>query len=275
MKRKVYLTFAFTFALFVSSYASNDIVADESNSIKTEMTTPSVELLSESMMSVSQAKPQQGGGAKKPAAKKPAAKKSAPKSEFMSNFGYGFKAGANFCNLSLDTKMRASYAVGIFGEYYFTDKLGVSLEVMYSEQGGQTYAREQTDGSDGYRERTHLGLNYINVPLFVQYKVMDRLVVKAGFQYGFLTRALWHERDRTRITTSTLDQRYYNVEEYDIAVPVGVTYSFNSGIFVEARYTYGFKDVTIDYEGEGAETFNSNWPDYRNNTIMIGVGYKF
>lgn len=272
MKRKFYLSLAFSLALFVSSYASNETLATQ---VMQDESSPVVESLSESMLTLSQAKAKQGGGAQKPAAKKPVAKKPVAKkpaakktAQSESKFGYGFKMGANFCNLAEDTKLRASFAVGLFGDYKITDKWSVSLETIYSEQGGQTEMIPASDGK-GAALRVHTGLHYINVPLFVEYEVIDRLVIKTGFQYGFLVRAMRHERNKTRTTRETIDRDVTDYESYDLAIPFALTYSFNSGIFVEARYTHGLVDVTVDS--------NTLWnePDYKNRTIMIGAGFKF
>ncbi len=280
MKRKVYLTLVFTLALFVSSYANSS----DDAALKSELMQPASELFDESIPQLAQGGGGNGGGgggqrpgggnnqqagANGPAAKKPAAIKepAAPAKEpsaFAQKFDYGFYAGSNFSFLSEGTHVRVSFVGGIFGQYEINDKLDVVLEAAYSDQGAQVYVLKE-DGMTKYRHFT--GLKYLNVPLMLQYNVYGHFNLKLGFQAGYLMRAKYLWRKMTRFETWTIEEGY---NKFDYAIPIALSYHFDSGIYFEGRYTHGLTTITC---------LTSNpldvLPDYKNRNFSLTIGYKF
>ncbi len=185
-------------------------------------------------------------------------------SKFSQNFTWGFSGGANFSNMAEDTKVRVSFVGGLFAEYALGEKWALVLEGQYSDQGAQVYVLKQ-DGMVKYRHFN--GLKYINVPIMAQWNIHNRFNLKFGVQGGYLMSAKYKWRKMTRFESWIIEDGY---TDYDIAIPVALTYNFPSGIYFEGRYTHGLTTITT-------ETANplDQMPDYKNRTYSLSIGYKF
>lgn len=96
-------------------------------------------------------------------------------------------------------------------------------------------------------------LDYINVPIFAKYYVLDKLSVEAGPQFGFLVKA---------------DNNGEDIKEYlktfEFGLGVGASYYFTENIFAGARYNFGL--TSIDKESD---------VKIHNNVLQVSVGYRF
>ncbi|MDH3710182.1 MAG: PorT family protein [Cyclobacteriaceae bacterium] len=93
-------------------------------------------------------------------------------------------------------------------------------------------------------------LNYIEVPLLVQYRLPAGWYFSAGPQLSFLTSA--KQETEIILTSGTLvdveQDLKDNFKSFDWSIPVEVGYAFKEkrggkGIDLRLRYTYGFNDV--------------------------------
>ena len=86
---------------------------------------------------------------------------------------------------------------------------------------------------------------YLNIPLTVNYYVVNGLALKAGVQPGFLI-----AKDKND-----------DAKKFDLSIPVGASYEYQNFVF-DARYNIGVTKVADHGDGY-------------NNVIQITVGYKF
>src|SRR5690606_12162332 len=102
---------------------------------------------------------------------------------------FGAKAGANFAKLAsnedADARFLPALHAGFFANAAFTDKLSFQPELLYSAQG--TKLANNLDNSD--EENRRMLVNYVQVPLLLQYALTEKLSVQAGPQIGILLNA--------------------------------------------------------------------------------------
>lgn len=155
---------------------------------------------------------------------------------------------------------RIGFAGGAEAEYQINDVVSISGGVMYSMQG----LKESEDGTD-----MTLKLDYINVPIMVNFYVVKGLALKIGIQPGF------NISDDVKVSSGgvnvTMDYDKVmsmsgvdgEVKSVDFSIPYGLSYEYKN-LVVDARYNWGItKAVTA--AGESA----------RNSVFQITLGYKF
>jgi len=160
----------------------------------------------------------------------------------------GVKGGLNVYNVAnsgLDQK--AGIHLGLLGHIHMADHWAFQPELVYSSQGARFS-----------EANNRLNLNYLNVPLLVQYMFDNGFRLQAGPQVGFLVNA------NTLVGDNKVDVKseYQNV---DLGVSLGASYVHPpSGFGVDARYNLGLTEINAT--GNNA---------YRNNGFQLGVFYLF
>lgn len=175
----------------------------------------------------------------------------------------GFKAGINLADVSglaftndgtsaalgLENTIeggRTGYFVGFLVEIPITEKLSFVPEFIYSQQG---------------KDLEDFRLDYLNLPLGLKLDIHN-FYLNLGPQVGV---KVWDPNESGIFSN------------FDASAFGGIGYIFNSGIFVEARYTYGFTDIFQDnnnftFRNDGGTTFRNL--EGRNTAIQIGIGYR-
>src|SRR6478752_5063093 len=98
---------------------------------------------------------------------------------FAQSLGIGIKAGANFANLSTDNYSSSSivsYHAGVYGNINFSEKWGVTPEILWSAQGAEL-------------DNVKLKTDYVLVPIMLRWRVIKLISLEAGPQFNFLTSA--------------------------------------------------------------------------------------
>lgn len=159
----------------------------------------------------------------------------------------GIKAGANFANITDASSLsnKTGFQAGIFAGIKFTDKVGIQADMLYSQQGAEFKGGE-------------FDLTYINVPIVLKYYVFQGLNLQAGPQFGFMV------DDKISFDVFGDLTRKAKAEEFDLSGVVGAGYDFPFGVRLDARYNFGFTDVSKD---EGANG--------KNSVFSIALGYSF
>lgn len=162
---------------------------------------------------------------------------------FSQSLNLGIKAGANFANITdvNDFSSKTGFHAGIFAGIKFTEKVGIQADLLYSQQGGKF------KGSD-------FDLSYVNVPVVLKYYLFQGLNIQAGPQFGFVV-----DDNITKVFSEI-----YKAEDFDLSGVVGAGYDFPMGIRFDARYNFGFTDVSKE---EGAKG--------KNSVFSLALGYSF
>ena len=122
----------------------------------------------------------------------------------------------------------------------FCNLFALSADVLYSRQG--------TKG-EGVKVKT----DNLNIPILANFYLVKGLAVKAGIQPGFLLKAKNNDVD--------VKAAY---KKADVAVPVGVSYLFNCGLILDARYNIGLTSLAKDKDIVT-----------RNSVFAVTAGWRF
>ena len=145
-----------------------------------------------------------------------------------SNVQFGLKAGVNIADLSHQSGGRGSrtgFHVGALAHIHLARMLAVQPELVYSSQG------ERYDVGDQK-------LNYVNIPILIQYMSPEGLRLETGPQVGVLTSASYD------IPAGTETDNKKSFKSSDAAWVFGLGYLSPSGLGLDARYNYGISDIT-------------------------------
>jgi hypothetical protein len=160
---------------------------------------------------------------------------------FSQELDLGIKLGSNFSSISdaqQGSSSRTGIQAGIFGGIKFNDKVGISLDVLYSQQGAEFDAGE-------------FDLTYVNLPFVIKYFLVGGLHIQAGPQFGILV-------DENR----SLYQDILEAETSDISGVIGVGYDLPFGLRIDGRYNFGLTDILED-------------SNIKNSVLTLSVGFSF
>ncbi|MDR4954174.1 porin family protein [Chryseobacterium sp. ES2] len=162
---------------------------------------------------------------------------------------FGVKAGLNISTLSnSEFNSKAGFYGGVFANIPVAQDFSVQPEVLYSGMGGK--AKTNSD--------IKLNMDYIAVPVMLQYNLIPNLYVEAGPQFGFLISA------KGKGNGASVDVKD-NLKTFDFGLGLGAGYYFTQNIGVNLRYTAGLSDVPKNNNGDAA----------RNGVFQFGLAYKF
>ena len=166
----------------------------------------------------------------------------------------GIKAGLNLYNIKnnndvkYDTK--AGLHAGLLGHIHITKNFAVQPEILFSAQG----AKYETGGVE-----TKFNLNYLNVPILLQYMFDNGFRFEAGPQLGLLLTA---KADNGTTKTDIKS----DLKPMDVGLALGLGYiHVPSGFGVDARYNLGLSNIIED----------DNSVKANNRGFQFGVFYQF
>jgi len=164
----------------------------------------------------------------------------------------GLKAGLNVSNLSnkngsqMGSKLGLN--AGLLAHIHMSPNLAIQPEVMYSNQGAKYTV------SDGEHE---LNLNYINIPVLLQYMFANGFRLQTGPQLGFL--------GSVKDKVGSLETNNFSTQDFktiDFSWAAGLGYVSTSGLGVDARYNFGLSNI------------NNVGPNIlHNNVFQVGLFY--
>lgn len=164
---------------------------------------------------------------------------------------FGAKGGLNIAKVTGtdNGKTRASIHLGAFANIGLTEEWSVQPELVYSGQG---YKWDPPVLDD-----MNFAVNYINLPVMVQYHIIPEFHLEAGPQLGFRVAAkVKNDGDALDIKDET--------KGIDFGLGFGLGYTFDMGLGVGARYNFGLTNIWDDGRESGA-----------NSVAQIGVYYIF
>jgi hypothetical protein len=169
------------------------------------------------------------------------------------NATLGLKAGLNIANISAngnnDWGSKSGFHGGLLAHVHLAPSLALQPEVVYSSQGAK-----YTTG-DG-NEHT-LSLNYVNIPLQLQYMFDNGFRLQTGPQVGFLAGV----KDKV----GDAETGYFTSQDFktvDFSWSAGLGYLTYSGIGIDGRYNFGISDIN-----------NAGSNVLKNNVFQLGLFY--
>jgi outer membrane protein OmpA-like peptidoglycan-associated protein len=203
---------------------------------------------------------------------------------------FGIKAGLNLENIiglnsnqgvvgiteNESSKMTFGFHAGVIVRVGFDDHWAFAPELLYTTGGARTTTSQTyTILGATYTSNTtgSLGLSYIQLPLFVNYKLDCGLYFEAGPYLAILVGTTKSTTDaNNNSTTSSSDTANNSI---DVGVGAGVGWRFCNGLGFNFRYNYGlnalYKNYTYDNSG-----ISSTVPSYgKNGVLQFSISYMF
>lgn len=143
----------------------------------------------------------------------------------------GLKAGLNIANVSMDPEVidkgsRLGFHGGLLAHIHLSPQWGIQPEVLYSGQGFE-------DNTNN----TEWKLNYLNIPVMVQYMFDNGFRISAGPQVGFLLDGKIAESGFEDLDIKN------DLKKIDAGIGVGLGYLSYSGLGIEGRYNHGLTNI--------------------------------
>src|SRR3989344_3667838 len=141
---------------------------------------------------------------------------------------FSFTLGMTSSNLLKDTvKYRSGilFSGGFIYSIVLSDHLNVGLELLYT---GKSFKNE----SPNIKYRYY----YVDVPVYLQYKLGDNIRFYLGAQYSTFTNSSIVQLDQAS-STGTNTQPYNNIKPADVGVLFGAEIDLTENIALAARYT--------------------------------------
>ncbi len=174
-------------------------------------------------------------------------------------------------NINLDKSFHAGGIIGAELEYQFTKMFSAAAGVNYAMQGCQWDDMNVVYGGETAKIKDFkVDLDYINVPVVLNAYLFKGFAVKAGVQFGFLTRAKLkgtaeYEKNGVKVKEDNDEDIKDSFNKFDIAIPVGISYQVPTvPIYIDARYNIGLKNISKENE-----------KSIKNQVFQLTVGYKF
>jgi hypothetical protein len=167
---------------------------------------------------------------------------------------FGLKAGLNIATMSnipgVDWNSRLGLNAGALAHIHLSPQVALQPEVVFSGQGAK-----YTVGTAG--DEHDLILNYINIPVQLQYMFDNGFRLQTGPQVGFLIDV----KDKlngqeTGFFTSD------DFKDIDFSWTLGLGYLTNSGFGVDGRYNLGISNIN-----------EAGTNKLRNNVFQVGIFY--
>jgi opacity protein-like surface antigen len=167
----------------------------------------------------------------------------------------------------VDNTLTGAVMLGVEAEYMLTKQFSVAGGLNYTMQGcGWDNVKS---GSTEYK-KLRMDLGYIKIPIVANCYLGSGFAVKAGVQFGFMTDA--HLKMTTESTLSGYDVTTNisadfkkDLEKFEFAIPLGISYEFKDHWVLDARYQLSLSKLN-------KESANK---DNKNSLFMLTCGYKF
>jgi len=152
----------------------------------------------------------------------------------------GIKAGINLYKINSDDNtvydQITGFHLGFIGHIHINSQWAVQPELVYSRQGAK---------SDGIEQK----LDYVNIPVLLQFMFDNGFRLQAGPQLGLLVSA----------------DNKNDLNSIDLGVGLGVSYVVPStGFGLDARYNHGLSNIN---KNDAVKSFNRG--------VQLGVFYIF
>lgn len=181
---------------------------------------------------------------------------------------FGVRGGVNLANLNasdqtatspLDGSTKTGYNFGVLVNVPLgASSFSFQPELSYSSQGAKlsnsTTAREQD-------------LDYLNIPLNLQWKSAGGFFVQTGPQVGFLMTANTKNTTGNSGTAPGVDNKS-QFDKTDLSWSAGLGFLSRVGLGIDARHNFGLRNIREDNN----TTITGN---LRNNVTQISLIYHF
>ncbi len=193
----------------------------------------------------------------------------------------GIRAGVNYVNnvlLPNDSDLpqanayRIGYHIGIHTKIQLSDKLYLSPELLFNNKGYKPNRDVNTFSSENIRTN----LNYLTIPILVEYRPIQNLALQVGPEFGYLISA------KTKFESETVDlfdiwkSLDIDPKRFEFGVCLGSEYLLTKELSIGIRYFHGLSSV-IDYNimlvNSQGNPISGEEPKSLNRTFQLSIAY--
>ncbi len=177
------------------------------------------------------------------------------------NFGGGMYGGIAASQISGDALAgfnKPGINVGIFTNYSFNESLKLQLELSFIQKG----SRDNANPDKGDYESYLLRLNYIEIPVLMNYKINKFFSFEAGPYVSYLLGS--SEEDFYGEIPGSRD-----FNKYDLGISGGMHYTINENLDAVFRVSNSILPVR-DHKGGGIYRLNRG---QYNSVVSLGLHY--
>ncbi len=180
----------------------------------------------------------------------------------QNKFALGIKLGQNFSsvnNVNVD-RNAASFHLGATAKIGLGPSFGISPEVILSQTKLESNPTvSELLGNNALKPETY-HLNYLAIPILVQYRAFKGLVLQAGPQYSILLDQKKDGKETARLAFET----------GEFAIVGGAKLDLN-GLFFYGRYIIGMNNIRSAAELSNNLADQSTW---KTRQWQLGVGFS-
>ncbi len=164
---------------------------------------------------------------------------------------------------------RTAFAIGGVAEYYFSPMVGLSVQPMYSQQGGKLVFDTPVVTPLNAESTTKLG--YVDIPVMLKVQLGSSHVgpyLTSGFTFGFLTSAKYVAGGEE---TNIKD----DIKSTNSSWSLGGGFNLPAAgktVFLEGRYSWGLTDIN---DGPQVQTLLSATTEVKTKGFQFLVGVTF
>ncbi|TQI71162.1 outer membrane protein with beta-barrel domain [Gramella sp. Hel_I_59] len=163
----------------------------------------------------------------------------------------GVKVGVNFTGFHTGTSTYTGefgLNAGLIVDHKISNFLSIQPELIFNEKAGN-----YTIPGNEMVIRATSKVKYIDIPIMAKINILESINFQLGPQVGFLV------AEKTEYNSDVVET---TPKVLDLALNGGFGYQIKRNIFLQARYSYGVKEI---FENE----------NYKNSVISLSIGYKF
>ncbi|HDS02233.1 MAG TPA: PorT family protein [Firmicutes bacterium] len=192
------------------------------------------------------------------------------------NLNYGLRTGLAIGNMAVDpdptesepgleNKMKMGFYCGIWARHMMNEKIGITVELNYVEQGDR-----YTDEGSGFTEHAYMIQNTLELPILFTYLPMEKMTLYAGPVLGYALNGgikMVHDFDDPDVAEYMGYDFGEWLNRFQFSAAAGIKYEITETFFGEVRYTYGFS-IVISEDQELMSEYVEAIP----RTLTIGMG---
>ena len=164
----------------------------------------------------------------------------------------GFKIGLNYANVAGDVTAdaRTRMHLGAILEFPLNYRTFIQAELLYSAQGFKI---------DDAGTENEISLNYLALPILGKYEFFPGFSIETGPRFATLSSV-------TDSQDTDTNEFYDSFSDFDFGWDFGLGYKFESGMYLQARYTIGLSNINA---------IDENNISYTNSVAQFSIGYLF
>ncbi len=191
---------------------------------------------------------------------------------FAQDLSFGIRGGLNVANLSMDAppyyvngganinskETRKSFNLGVYSQQSLNDKMALQAELFYSGEGASFT-------NPGTEMPQHIKLNYLSLPLFFRYSIIQNFYVMAGPQFSYLLAA--HSVYANGTSYDALDEH----KKIGVGFVPVIGYDWKK-FSINLRYQIGLTGVPKSNPSSSMTRYSDD--KVKSNVFSIVVSYK-